>query len=171
MQESYSGFANLISDSAKAVNATWPNFTIPNFELHAENVRLQAGTEVLSFTMYVKPEEEDSYLEYVGENYEAAIKEGHLIRYGNLDRLDPVYYHPYFTVVGPEGLVPDTMERVFRGVLWQFSPRTLLIAAIALSRYHPLHLMLATPSFFIQTLQRGFIMERLTLTLPRPLRV
>ena len=145
MRVSYSAYANLISDSAEAMNATWPNFTIPHFELHAESVILQSGTEVLSLMMYVKPEDEDSYLEYVDRNYEATIKEGHLIRYGNLDRLTPVDYKPYFTVRVPEGVVPDTIERAFRGVMCQYSPRKLLMAAILLSHKQPLYLMFPIP--------------------------
>jgi hypothetical protein len=56
--------------------------------------------------------------------------EGHLNRYGNLDRLNPGNYHPYFTIETLEGKVPDTANRSDHYALWQSSPRTYTVTAV-----------------------------------------
>ena len=125
MLESYVGFANLVSSSAYEANATWPMFHIPNFELHAGQVRLLSGSEVIGCTYLVDSIDGDEYLEFVTANYEASSIEGHMTLYGNLDRLTPVGYTPNFTVITPDGIVPDTVTRQLRSPTWQISPRTL----------------------------------------------
>ena len=45
MLQAFVGFAVHISSTAQDVNATWPFFRIPHFELHAAQVRLQSGVE------------------------------------------------------------------------------------------------------------------------------
>jgi hypothetical protein len=123
MIEAFAGFANHISSTARDLNATWPMVRIPNFELHAGQVRLQSGAEAISFSALVEHKDEEAYLEFVTANYEDNVKEGHLIRYGNLDRLMPIGYTPNFTVIGPNGFTPDTVVRKVRKPLWHLSPR------------------------------------------------
>jgi hypothetical protein len=118
------GFANLISSMAQGENATWPLFRIPDFELHAGQIRLQTGAEVIGCTILVDSKDGDDYLNYVTNNYEDSLREGHMTLYGNLDRLTAIGYKPNFTIVGPTGFVPDTMDRSFRAPTWQLSPRT-----------------------------------------------
>ena len=36
-----------------------------------------------------------------------------MIRYGNLDRLTPIGFSPNYTLVGPSGFSPDTVDRNF----------------------------------------------------------
>jgi hypothetical protein len=101
MRESFIGFANLISSFARHSNATWPFVRVPDFELHAAQVRLQSGAEIVSFTAFVEEKDEDEYLNFVAANYEDNVKEGHLIRYGNLDRLTPIGFTPNYTLLAP----------------------------------------------------------------------
>ena len=125
MRESYVGFANLISSSAQEANATWPMFRIPNYELHAGQVRLQTGTEVLGCSYLVKSSDVQEYLRFVTANYEASLLEGHMTRFGNMDRLATIGYTPNFTLFTPDGLKPDIVDRPLRSAFWQASPRTL----------------------------------------------
>ena len=128
MLESYVGFANLVSSSAYEANATWPMFRIPNFELHARQVRLLSGSEVIGCSSLVDSSDGDEYLKFVNTNYEASLNEAHITLYGNLDRLAPIGYTPNFTVFTPDGIVPDTVTRQLRAPTWQISPRMLNFA-------------------------------------------
>ena len=123
MRDAFVGFAHHISSTAQDLNATWPMVRVPNYELHAGQVRLQSGAEIIAFSAFVEQNDEDEYLDFVTTNYEDNLKEGHLIRYGNLDRLIPVGYTPNFTIVGPNGFTPDTIDRTIRKPLWHLSPR------------------------------------------------
>ena len=123
MRESYLGFANLISSSAQEANATWPMFRIPNYELHAGQVRLQSGTEVIGCSYLVESNDVEEYLKFVTANHEASLTEAHLTRYGNLDRLTPFGYTPNFTMITPDGIIPDKVDRPLRSATWQISPR------------------------------------------------
>jgi hypothetical protein len=126
MREAFVGFANHISSTAEDVNATWPIFRIPHFELHAAQVRLQSGVEYIGCQYLVEPNDADEYLEFVTANYESSMIEGHMTRYGNLDRLIPIGYTPNFTVYGPTGIEPDKIkDRPLRSATWQISPRKL----------------------------------------------
>jgi hypothetical protein len=126
MRESYVSFANHISSAAQRENATWPMFRIPDYELHAGQVRLQSGSEVIGCTYFVDADDGDEYLKFVTNNYVNSINEGHMTRYGNLDRLVPKGYTENFTVRGPNGFLPDTMYAPLRLPKWQSSPRKYL---------------------------------------------
>jgi hypothetical protein len=93
------------------------------YEIHAAQVRLQSGVEYLHCQYLVEPKNVEEYLEFVTANYEHSVVEAHMARYGNLDRLTPTGYVPYFKIFGPNGTVVDTMERPIRSAMWQISPR------------------------------------------------
>jgi hypothetical protein len=125
MHEALVGFANLISSSAKDTNATWPMVRVPDYEVHAGQLRLLTGAETNGFQPFVEEKDEEAYLEFVTSNYEDVIREGHLIRHGNLNRLNPIGYTPNFTIIGPNGFSPDTTSRRIRMPFWYLSPRML----------------------------------------------
>lgn len=122
-RDAFVGFANHISSTAQDVNATWPIFRIPHYELHANQVVLQSGVEYIYCQYMVDSEDEDEYLDFVTANYEDSMVEAHMTHYGNLNRLTPVGYTPNFTTVGETGYVPDTVDRPIRSAMWQMSPR------------------------------------------------
>ena len=93
------------------------------YELHASQVRLQTGVEYIHCQYVVTSKDADEYLKFITDNYEDSVAEAHLARYGNLDRLIPTGYTPYFKVFGPNGTVADTMDRPLRSALFQISPR------------------------------------------------
>jgi hypothetical protein len=123
MRESYVGFANHISSAAREANATWPFFRIPDFELHAGQVRLQTGTEAIGCVHLVESNDANEYLNFVTAHYESSVIEGHMTRYGNQDRLVPIGYTPNFTMVTEDGIIPDTIDRPLRSAIWHISPR------------------------------------------------
>jgi hypothetical protein len=123
MQDSLRSFADLYSQSAYVVNATWPLFVLPNFEIHANAVRKQAGLEILYIINRFKDKDVAAALDYVNKSYEGWVYESHMRRYGNLDRLLPVGYHPYLTILTQEGLVPDTVQRDEHYSSVAYSPR------------------------------------------------
>jgi hypothetical protein len=124
MREAFVGFANHISSTAKDINATWPMVRIPFFEMHAGQVRLQSGAEIVGFQSLIEPKDADEYLKFVTSKYEDLAVEGHMICYGNLNHFAPIGYTPNFTTLGPTGYVPDTIDRELRMPFWHFSPRT-----------------------------------------------
>ena len=130
MRDALTSFANHISSSARQENATWPMYRLPDFELHAGNRRLEAGAEIFTLSSSVEPKDKDEYLEFVTANYEDALNEAHMIRYGNTDRIIPVGYTPNFQLVGPTGFFPDPQEQQVRGPLWQLSPRKFVFSAL-----------------------------------------
>jgi hypothetical protein len=138
MRDAFVGFANLISSAAYHANATWPMFRVPDFELHAGQVRLESGAEIVAFTCFVEEKDTDEYLKFVDANYEDNVKEGHMILYGNLDRLTPIGYTPNFTLVGPNGFSLDTIDRPFRMPFWHLSPRKSVVVFMILL-YSSLH--------------------------------
>ena len=123
MRDALFAFANFFSQSAYDVGAKWPIYSLPNYELHANSVLKQSGMEILSVTQYVKDSDKSTALKYVDENYERWVYEGHMTRYGNLDRLTPIKYQPNFTIVTAEGFIPDPVQRDIHYGLWQFTPR------------------------------------------------
>ena len=124
MREAFVGFANHISSTAQDVNATWPIFRIPRYELHAAQVRLQSGMEYIGCQYLIEPNDAAEYLKFVNANYEDSMVEGHMTRYGNLDRLIPIGYTPNFTIGTATGIIPDpVMDRPLRSATWQISPR------------------------------------------------
>lgn len=123
MHKALIGFANHISSAAKTTNATWPMVIVPDYEVHAGQLRSLTGAETSGFQPYVEAKDEEAYLEFIAANYEDVIREGHLVRHGNLDRLAPIGYTPNFTFVGPNGFSPDTIDRPIRMPFWYLSPR------------------------------------------------
>ena len=76
--------------------------------------------------MFVEASDAEGYLDFVSANYETTVKEAHIIRYGNLDRLFPIGYSPNYTIETADGLILDTVDRPFRLPVYQISPRTLI---------------------------------------------
>ena len=125
ISDGFKSIATIMSAYSSTNNVTWPFLSIPKFEHYAENVRKQAGMEILTYFPKVEADLKDAYLEYVSENYQATVKEGHITQTGSLDRLvDPgnKSYHPYISTPTLEGeMVPDK-ERDTYWPMWEFSP-------------------------------------------------
>jgi hypothetical protein len=123
MREAFKAFCNFFSQSAIDANATWPFYSLTNFEVHASTFLKQSGVEVMGIIQCIKDKDAAAALEYVHQNYENWLMQGHLTRYNSLNRLNPVNYHPYFTLATVEGFVNDNVQREQHYANWQVSPR------------------------------------------------
>jgi hypothetical protein len=45
IRDAYTTFCNFVSESAFIANATWPLYSLPDFEMHASNIVKIQGTE------------------------------------------------------------------------------------------------------------------------------
>jgi hypothetical protein len=68
-------FSTLISSSARQNNATWPLFTLPDFELFGKDARELSGALLLAFTPLVTNSSRAAWAEYSVEN-QGWIQEG-----------------------------------------------------------------------------------------------
>jgi hypothetical protein len=124
MKNAFVGYANHISSTAMDINATWPIFQIPQFELHTTPVRIQSGVEYISIQYMIEPKDAEPYLNFVTDHYVESYQEAHMIRYGNLNRLIPIGYTPNFTINHNGSLISDPIvQRPLRAPSWQISPR------------------------------------------------
>lgn len=103
--------------------------TIPRFEAYAEDILSISGTEVVAFFPKVTSENKQAYLDFIGSQYESAVKEAHMIETGTLDDLKEVGYKSFFSVGTKEGFVED-IDREFYHPMWHFSPPMFTYGAI-----------------------------------------
>ena len=125
MHDALRSFANFFSQCAHDARAIWPFFILPNYEMHASALRKQTGLEIFNVLQFVKDKDSMETIEFVNKTYEKWINESHMFLFGNLDRLSPTKYHPYFGVLTKEGVQPDTEKRDMHFPMILFSPRTL----------------------------------------------
>ena len=124
MHDALRSFANFFSQCAHDAGAVWPLYILPNYEMHASALRKQTGLEVLNVIQFVKDKDSIETLDFVNKTHEKWIHESHMFLYGNLDRLSPTKYHPYFGIITKEGRIPDTEKREMHFPTFVFSPRT-----------------------------------------------
>ena len=107
-----------MSAHAQTNNQTWPFVTLPLFQSYGEHTLTQSGTELFNVFMRVEHDERDDYVDYTTLNHQSWVKEGHMLRYGNLDRLNPVGFHEYISnSLNGTGFWPD-MERDYYFCAW-----------------------------------------------------
>lgn len=124
MSDAIRAFANFYSKSAQDAGAIWPFFLLPNYEIHASTVRKQTGLETLDVVLFVKDEDSVKVIEMVTNTHEKWINESHMYGYGHLNRLSPTKYTPHFTIMTPDGPIPDIVEREVHFPMVLLSPRT-----------------------------------------------
>lgn len=116
--------AHLVSASALATKQTWPLVTVPLYELHAEDAIVQGRTEFLAIWHRVTVASVDAFTNYTANNYQQMMHDAHMLRSGNLDRLnnDSSFYKPFISKAVPgKGYLPDDeREEYWPG--WQFTP-------------------------------------------------
>lgn len=115
--------AQTVTASAQSSNATWPFYTLPFFESFAENFFVQSRAEIFAVFNAVERHERENWTQYAASMYGSQIKEGHMLAYGNLDKLndDESNFHVDITKPGPEGFVPDGHRDVYFPT-WSWSP-------------------------------------------------
>ena len=118
IRQAFRQYANIASAYAQTNNKTWPFVTIPLFQSYGEHTLTQSGTELFNMFMRVEHKNREPYVNYTTANHEAWVKEGHMARYGNLDRLNEVGFHPYISnSLNGTGFLPD-VDRDYYFCAW-----------------------------------------------------
>ena len=113
--KAYKQFADTIAASAESAGATWPLYTMPLFEKYASNFLSQARTELISLRNVIRPNEVEEWNNYTAEVLPGLLEEAHMLKFGNLDRLnpDPSKYTNYIYKATKEGPVPDLWREFY----------------------------------------------------------
>lgn len=103
---------------------TWPLIDIGMFEVYGNDAMAQANSEFISIWPRVYPETKDAFTWFTTVNYKETIQESHMIKYGNLDKLnqDELLYKPFISQKTPDGLYVPDQDRDDYFAAWHFSP-------------------------------------------------
>ena len=112
-------FSTLISSSAHHDDATWPLFTLPDFELFGEDARKLSGALLLAFTPLVTNSTRAAWETYSEEN-QGWIQEG-LDVLGKTATQSTRGISPYIYQKTTRAFVPET-ELAQYSPVWQLSP-------------------------------------------------
>jgi len=108
---------------AMADSATWPAYRMPFYESYAANFLASSPAERLSFRPLVKRADVTAWIAFANATYQRAFQEGHMIKYGNLNRLNPMGYKPFISQQIPDkGFVPDDPDRDMYFPTFEASP-------------------------------------------------
>ena len=123
VRNAFESTSSAITTLSYTNNATWPLYTVPFFESLSANFFNQTRAELLSFFPKVERDQRMAWEEYSARNYQDWVKQGHLMRYGDLSHLDgnTSKFHPYISMKSPTGLVPDVVKDEYF-VSWCNSP-------------------------------------------------
>ncbi|CAB9514142.1 Receptor-type guanylate cyclase gcy [Seminavis robusta] len=140
IRNSLRSFSHQLSSTAHSLNATWPFFTLPDFEIHAGEARSQSQTEFLGVFNIVNHTDRLDFEEYADYMHRDWIKEGHQYRYGSLKNLDQVAYHPYITRAGSDFGTFDAEDEFPNYVVsWTYSPPPVTYGATNHNQRGPLY--------------------------------
>ena len=81
---------------------------MPKYDIQGQNFLAQTGAEFTGFHLAIKRGEEDAWIRFANETYEEWVEEGHILKYGSLDRLAQEGYKPFISKAGPDGLIVST---------------------------------------------------------------
>ena len=124
IREAMKGLAHLVSGHALANNLTWPFVSVPMFEMYGADALIQGNCEFFAFWPRVPHDEREAYETWATANYQEIYRESHMIKHGNLDRLDDgSSYHSFIAQIGEAGYEPD-IERDEYWANINFSPPT-----------------------------------------------
>eukprot|EP00977_Amphora_coffeiformis_P013348 scaffold3471_cov175-Amphora_coffeaeformis.AAC.22 len=121
LRYAFRALSHHITIYAQNNNKTWPFVTVPDIEVTGSDTLLQAGTEL--FNVFVKVENKDrqAWIDYTTANHEEWVKEGHLLRNGNLDRLQQVAFKPFISKSVNGSFVEDDV-RDYYFCAWHMVP-------------------------------------------------
>ena len=88
---------------------TWPYFFPPMFETYAQDFMVISRAEFVGISNVVSHDQRDAYINYSTSIYQDAVVDAHLIRFGNLERLNnnTDIYNPFITQKTPDGFIED----------------------------------------------------------------
>lgn len=117
-----SDLSRQLTDLAIQSDQTWPYVFIRRYDTYLANaMKGVQGVEMISIDPIVLKGEEDKWIEFANRTHEAMVAEGHMIRYGNLDKLSPKSYSPRIRAIKTQNsLVAPPHE--FSTPFWMNSP-------------------------------------------------
>ena len=97
--------ANLVTNG----NPAWPFFWPPMFQTYAEDFMEISQAEFVGISNIVQPNQRDEYIDFANSIHQGAVMEAHLIKHGNLDKLDndTSIYNPFITQKTADEFVED----------------------------------------------------------------
>jgi hypothetical protein len=131
LRDAFAGLSTQMSvdaDIAGGGVAQWPFFWPPQFEHTAADFIRVSKCEWLGINNVVMHSERDAFVNFTTAHYRDAYKESHMIRYGNLDKLDDnvTKYQGFITnytaVNGTPGVFMEDIDRVVYMVRTMQSP-------------------------------------------------
>lgn len=122
MRKSLQGLADELAITAAAMNATWPFFTMPQYERIAKHTLDTGYGERVAVYNYVEHSQREAYEAWATANVEAMFREAHMIGRGSLDELNPTDYHPYISRIESPGNFVREEDRPYYFPQWTGSP-------------------------------------------------
>ena len=110
---------------------------MPLFESFAGKALEEGKLELLTVFNVVKEQEREEFNRWSNEHYEMMVQESHIIKYGDLNKLDPVQHVPYIYKVGDNGPEPEGGRDVY------FPACKSKSACVSLVSFLPPHTVLA----------------------------
>ena len=130
MRDSFRGVANAITIDSLRTNATWPYYTTPYYELYAGRALAQSNAEIAAYFCVVQPEDREKWGNYSAEHLTEWAHAGHMIKYGNLDKLNETNFIADMRKRVPEvGFIPDD-EWYEYWPMWLYSPPPVQYGAV-----------------------------------------
>jgi hypothetical protein len=88
IREASRSLALTMSQTARALEATWPYFTLPHYESFVKTMVDSNHTQGVQVVMVVEPSQLDDYVRYTKQNVLKWMEEGHLLYDGDSDGFD-----------------------------------------------------------------------------------
>lgn len=109
LRSTLKAMSEIISGYAVTNNLTWPFVTVPLFEMYGHTALDQGDIELMLVWNRIFPEDREAYQNWTVQHYQEQVQEGHMMRYGNLDRLnnDTMLFSPSIFQFGDRGPEPD----------------------------------------------------------------
>jgi len=123
LRDSMRSLANEVTGYAQTNNISWPFVYLPLWESYAMGYFDHSKGEFVGINNHVTHDQRESFINWTTMHYEEWIQESHMLKYGNLDKLnqDPAEYNQYLAKKAKDGFPPDDI-RTHYGVRTAQSP-------------------------------------------------
>eukprot|EP00934_Nitzschia_sp_Nitz4_P005403 Nitzschia sp. Nitz4//scaffold296_size27349//382//4345//NITZ4_008196-RA/size27349-snap-gene-0.39-mRNA-1//1//CDS//3329546261//5393//frame0 len=130
LRNSFKMLADTLAVDAVNSGTPFPYYNNDYYEIHAGIALNHTGAEFVTVFPLVEEEERETWLNYSTEYHSEWARAGHMIKYGNLDRLDESNYVPAMLQhTEEEGWVPDD-EWYEYWPMWLYSPPPVQYGAV-----------------------------------------
>lgn len=129
LRDTFEATASAISIDAKRSGITWPYYLTPFYELYAGQALNRSQAEVCALFTFVEGDGRDSWIEFSTENHLDWTRNGHMSKYGNLDRMNGSNYHEDIIRNTEDGWASDDIRSEY-WTMWLYSPPPIQFASI-----------------------------------------